>query len=113
MRRFASYDGTMLTYHTVGQTQPPLICLPGGPGRASEYLGDLGGLSGLVRLDNRGTGDSDRPADKDSYRADRLAEDVEALRAHLELSQMDLLGHSAGAAIAMAYAARYPQRIGR
>jgi len=103
----------MLAYHPMSLTERPLVCVPGGPGRASEYLGDLGGLNGLVRLDNRGTGGSDRPADKDSYHADRLADDVEALRVHLGLSRMDLLGHSAGAGIAMCYAARYPERIER
>src|SRR4029450_2944157 len=44
---------------------PPLVCLPGGPGRAADYLGDLGGLSAhrqLVLLDNRGTGASATPA---------------------------------------------------
>ena len=43
MRRFASYDGTELGYRVLGDG-PPLVCLPGGPGRATEYLGDLGGL---------------------------------------------------------------------
>jgi pimeloyl-ACP methyl ester carboxylesterase len=113
MPRFASYDGTMLAYDTIGAADRPLICVPGGPGRSPEYFGDLGGLSGLAILHNRGTGDSDHPDDKDSYHADRLTEDVEALRVHLGLSQMDLLGHSAGAGIAMCYAARYPERVAR
>lgn len=114
-QRFVSYDGTMVAYQTIGRPHDggrPLVCVPGGPARGAEYLGDLGGLSGLVILHNRGTGGSDRPADKDGYRADKLAEDIEALRVHLGLSQMDLLGHSVGAAIALIYAARYPQRIG-
>jgi proline iminopeptidase len=111
MQRFASYDGTMLAYHTVGESERPLVCVPGGPGRDADYLGDLGGLSGLVMLHNRGTGGSDRPVDRDSYRADRLAEDLEALRVHLGLSRMDVLGHSAGAGVAMIYAARYPRHV--
>lgn len=41
MARFASYDGTQIGYRVLG-AGPPLVCLPGGPGRASEYLGDLG-----------------------------------------------------------------------
>jgi pimeloyl-ACP methyl ester carboxylesterase len=44
MPRFASYDGTEISYRVLG-TGRPLVCLPGGPGRAAEYLGDLGGLS--------------------------------------------------------------------
>jgi pimeloyl-ACP methyl ester carboxylesterase len=115
MPRFTSYDDTELAYHLVGEGEP-LICLPGGSGRASSYLGDLGGLSGhrrLVLLDNRGTGGSDRPADPATYRRDRLAEDVEALRLHLGLERIDLLGHSAGAGIAMEYAIDYPDRMRR
>jgi len=55
MRRFASYDGTELGYRVVGDG-PPLVCLPGGPGRAAQYLGDLGGLGRsrrLILLDSR------------------------------------------------------------
>ena len=53
------------------------------------------------------------PADPQSYRCDRLVGDVEALREHLGLDRMDLLGHSAGASLAVLYAARYPQRVSR
>jgi pimeloyl-ACP methyl ester carboxylesterase len=115
MTIFSGRDGTMLAYHHVGEGRP-LICLPGGPMSASTYLGDLGGLSShcsLVLLDLRGTGDSAVPADQASYRCDRLVDDVEALREHLGLDQIDLLGHSAGANLAVAYAARYPDRIDR
>jgi pimeloyl-ACP methyl ester carboxylesterase len=84
--------------------------------QASAYLGDLGGLSAhrsLVLLDLRGTGESAIPADPTSYRCDRLVDDVEAVRGHLGLDRIDLLGHSAGAALALLYAARHPDRIGR
>ncbi len=115
MPRFASHDGTRLAYHLLGDGGGrPLLCLPGGAGRASAYLGDLGGLAGhrrLVLLDNRGTGDSDPPADPATYRRDRLAADVDALREHLGLDRIDLLGHSAGAGIAMAYAYDHPDRL--
>ncbi|MEH0845717.1 alpha/beta hydrolase [Micromonospora sp. CPCC 205711] len=109
---FSGYDGTRLAYHRTGHGTP-LICLPGGPMRASSYLGDLGGLTDLVRLDLRGTGDSATPADPSSWRCDRQVDDVEALREHLGLDRMDLLGHSAGANLAVTYAARHPRRIAR
>src|SRR2546421_1377181 len=84
--------------------------------RSSAYLGDLGGLSAhrsLVLLDLRGTGESAVPADPATYRCDRQVDDVEALRGHLGLDRLDLAGHSAGATLALLYAARYPDRIGR
>jgi pimeloyl-ACP methyl ester carboxylesterase len=112
---FDARDGTRLGYHRAGAGQP-LICLPGGPRQASAYLGDLGGLSAhrsLVLLDLRGTGRSAVPADPASYRCDRQVADVEALRGRLGLDRLDLLGHSAGASLALLYAARYPDRIGR
>jgi pimeloyl-ACP methyl ester carboxylesterase len=115
MPTFRSYDGTLLAYHVAG-TGPVLVCLPGGPGSASDYLGDLGGLSHgctVLRLDPRGTGASDVPADPTSYRVDRLVLDVEALRVHLGLERFNLLGHSAGSNVAVLYAAMYPDRLER
>ncbi|MGN5377784.1 alpha/beta fold hydrolase [Streptomyces lasalocidi] len=115
MPTFPATDGTRLAYHLRGAGEP-LVVLPGGPMRASAYLGDLGGLTAHRRvalLDLRGTGDSAAPADPATYRCDRMVEDVEAWRAHLGLERMDLLAHSAGAALAMLYAARHPHRVGR
>jgi proline iminopeptidase len=113
MPTFVSYDGTVLAYRVAGNGRP-LVCLPGGPGRAAEYLGDLGGVSRrLVLLDPRGVGLSADPADPASFRVDRLVSDVESLRAHLSLHQMDLLAHSAGAHLATLYAAAHPERLSR
>ena len=115
MPSFASYDGTELAYRILGDG-PPLVCLPGGPGRAAGYLGNLGGLDRsrrLVLLDPRGVGLSADPADPATFRVDRLTGDVESLRAHLGLDRMDLLAHSAGAVLATLYAAAYPQHLSR
>jgi proline iminopeptidase len=115
MPTFTAYDGTSLAYHVRG-VGDPLVCVPGGPGLDSAYLGDLGGLSELlelVLLDNRGTGRSAAPADPASYRCDRLVDDVEALRERLDLPRINLLGHSGSANVVVSYAARHPERIGR
>ncbi|RPK68772.1 Proline iminopeptidase [Streptomyces sp. ADI96-02] len=115
MPMFSAYDTTPLAYRLVGEGEgEPLICLPGGPMRASAYLGDLGGLSArrrLVLLDLRGTGGSGAPADPATYACDRLVDDVEALRAHLGRDRIDLLAHSAAADLALLYAARRPERV--
>lgn len=108
-------DGTRLAYHESGDGAP-LVCLPGGPMLDAAYLGDLGGLPAhrrLILADPRGTGESATPADPGTYRCDRLVGDVEALREHLGLDRMDLLAHSAGANLAVLYAARHPHRVSR
>lgn len=110
---FSSYDGTELAYLETGAGEP-LICLPGGPLRPVGYLGDLGGLSvqrRLVLLEHRGNGASQKPADPGTFRIDRMVADVEALRRHLGLERMAVLGHSAGASLAMLYAAAHPERV--
>lgn len=115
MPTFSAYDETKLAYHVFGEG-PPVICLPGGPMQASAYLGELGGLSAhrqLIVLDLRGTGESAVPVDPASYRCDRLVDDVEALREHLGLDRVDLLAHSAGTNLAVRYAERHPERVGR
>ncbi|WP_046732645.1 alpha/beta fold hydrolase [Streptomyces humi] len=114
MEFFTSYDGTALACRVAGDG-PPLVCLPGGP-QESAYLGELGGLSAhrrLIMLDLRGTGRSAMPADIASCRCDRLVDDVAALREHLGLDRMDLLAHSAGASLALRYAERRPEHVGR
>ncbi len=115
MAYFETPDGTRLAYRQLGDGDP-LICLPGGPMVDASYLEDLGGLSAhrsLILLDPRGTGESAVPADPDTYRCDRQVPDVEALREHLGLDRVDVLGHSAGGSLAVLYAARHPDRVGR
>ncbi|MDT9689076.1 alpha/beta fold hydrolase [Streptomyces sp. P9(2023)] len=113
MPSFTTYDGTELAYDVRGEGEP-LVCLPGGPMRDAAYLGELGGLAAyrrLIVLDLRGTGASAEPADPASYRCDRQVADVEALRRHLGLERIDLLGHSAAGNLATLYAAAHPERV--
>ncbi|MGH3396751.1 MAG: alpha/beta fold hydrolase [Streptosporangiaceae bacterium] len=116
MSTFRSYDGTLLSCRRSGVGEP-LVVVPG-PGRDADYLGDLGGLGGLagrelVTLELRGTGGSAEPQDPGTYRYDRMAGDVEALRLHVGAESIDLLAHSAGADVALVYAASYPGRVRR
>ena len=115
MPTFLAPDGTELAYRVTG-TGEPVLCLPGGPMRDSTYLGDLGGLAAdlqLVLLDPRGTGQSAVPADLSTYRCDRMSGDVGALADHLGLAGFRLLGHSAGANLAVQYAAAHQDRVSR
>jgi proline iminopeptidase len=115
MPTFYAADGTELAYHVRGAGLP-LVCIPGGPMRDSAYLGDLGGLAAyrqLIMLDLRGTGKSAIPADPGSYRCDRLVDDISALHDHLDLGRFDLLGHSAGANIAVQYAVGHQRQVSK
>jgi proline-specific peptidase len=110
---FSGPDGTRLAYHVVG-SGPPIVCMPGGPGRASSYLEDLAGMAAdyqLVMLDAPGTGASERPADRAAYGFPALAQALEALRAELVLDRIVLLGHSAGALVAEVYAAEHADHL--
>ncbi|WP_236670255.1 alpha/beta fold hydrolase, partial [Streptomyces antimycoticus] len=59
------------------------------------------------------TGDSPPAADPSGYAFPGLAEDLEALRRHLDLARFPLLAHDAAAATAQAYAAAHPERLAR
>jgi proline iminopeptidase len=112
---FDAADGTRLGMHVIGDG-PPLVCVPGGPGRASAYLEDFAGLSAshtLFRLDLRGSGESELPVDRESLSFPRLADDLEALRIERGLKTMDLIAHSAGCFVSLVYASRYPERVAR
>lgn len=115
IEHFDAPDGTRLGLHIVG-SGPPLVCVPGGPGRASAYLEDLAGLSKshtLLRFDLRGTGESELPIDRDSLNFYRLAEDLEVLRVARGLESMDMIAHSAGCFVSLIYAATHPGRVSR
>jgi proline iminopeptidase len=95
----------------------PLVLVNGGPGFDHGYLHSsaawdvLGRSRPVVFYDQRGNGRSGPLAKGQSCTlADQLA-DLEALRAHLGAERIDLLGHSWGGFLAMAYAARHPEHV--
>jgi proline-specific peptidase len=110
---FVTADGLTLTYRREG-SGPLLVCHPGGPGFDSGYFQDLAGLGAsrtLVLVDPRGTGASETPAEPRAYATEDYVADLEELRRHLGVEQFDLLGHSHGGVVAMAYAAAHPARV--
>jgi pimeloyl-ACP methyl ester carboxylesterase len=100
----------------VAGSGPPLLCVPGGPGRASAYLEDLGGLTSsrtLWRVDLRGTGHSELPEDRESLAFPRLADDLQTVVAAAGGGPVDVLAHSAGCHVAMVFASRRPELVRR
>ena len=113
MPSLTTKDGRTLAWHERG-SGPPLLCHPGGPGCSSAYFGDLAGLAAertLLLLDPRGTGASDPPADPAAYDLEDYADDIEAVRRHLGIERLDLLGHSHGGFVAMPWAARHAEHV--
>lgn len=92
---------------------PLLVCHPGGPGgSAAEFL-DFAGLDDtfeLLLFSPRGSHGSEPAGD---YALRSYVADLEALREHLDVDQLNLLGFSHGGCVAMSYAAAHPARIRR
>jgi len=114
-----SRDGAQIAMATTGRG-PPLL-------RAAHWLSHverdalspvwahwLQALSRdrtLIRYDQRGCGLSDRAPPAMSF--DSWVEDLEAVVAAQGLDRFDLLGMSQGGAIAIAYAARHPDKVAK
>jgi proline-specific peptidase len=109
----SSRDGLRLVYESQGEG-PTLVALAGGPGISHHgfhpYLGLLRRAARVVYFDPRGRGDSDHA---DTYNISADVADVEALRTGLSLDRVDLLGHSYGAHLVVAYALEHPEAVRR
>jgi proline iminopeptidase len=63
----------------------------------------------MVYLDTRGSGRSERPNSKESYRMEHFISDLDELRAHLGESVVWIMGHSLGGLLAQFFALDYPE----
>jgi pimeloyl-ACP methyl ester carboxylesterase len=77
----------------------------------APFLHALAARSQFIRYDGRGVGLSDRNVPEISFAT--FQSDLEAVVDALKLDRFALLGTSQGAAIAIAYAARHPQRVSK
>jgi len=110
-------SGTLYYELAGGGSATPLLMINGGPGFDHQYFhfGDgvwnaLAKTRTVVFYDQRGTGQSQLKPGQTSKLADLLA-DIEILRKHLGYERWDVFGHSWGGLLAMAYTARYPERV--
>ncbi len=100
-----------------GGSGTPLVVANGGPGFDHAYLlcGDvwdrLAKGRKIVFYDQRGNGRSSELKDGQPCGLAEQVDDLDALRAHLGFEKIDLLGHSWGGYLVMAYASRHPDRI--
>ena len=110
-----SSDGVRLAYAVSGRG-PPLLRAPHWITHLERddavwghLLDALGRRFTLVRFDQRGCGLSDRSVTEISFEA--WVRDIEAVADAADLKSFALFGVSQGAAIAIAYAARHPERV--
>lgn len=109
---FTTPEGLTLSYERRG-AGPLLVCHPGGPGGSAAEFRDFAGLDDtfeLLLLSPRGSHGSD-PAD--DYSLASYVADLEALREHLGVERLNLLGFSHGGIVAMAYAAAHGDHVER
>jgi len=97
-------------------TLPGAFVVHGGPGLDHTSNRDtflsLADRLQLVLFDHRGQGRSAR-GEPGSYTLDNNVEDMEALRRHLGLDKITVIGTSYGGIVALSYAVRYPERVDR
>lgn len=111
-------NGVTIWYEVRGAAKgTPLVVCNGGPGfdHTYELCSDawdvLAKSRPVVFWDQRGNGRSSAlAADTPCRLVDQIA-DLDALRRELKAPKLDLLGHSWGGFLAMAYAARHPEAI--
>ena len=111
---YVDAHGVLIYYVEFGKG-PPLVVLHGGPGADHTYflpwLLPLARTHRLIFIDERGSGQSQRLQDVSQYTVENDVEDIEAVRAALNLGKIDLLGHSCGGVLAEAYALKYQQHL--
>ncbi|NOG44292.1 MAG: alpha/beta fold hydrolase [Calditrichaeota bacterium] len=109
-------DGIQTFYRKIG-SGPILVVVHGGPGLDHSYMLPhweiLSKKFTLIFYDQRGTGKTSSKVDSSLISMNQFVEDLEALRTGLNLSKINLIGHSWGGLLAMNYALRYSENINK
>jgi proline iminopeptidase len=104
-------------YYTIGGTNGPYaLILSGGPGeeiRSMQGVADeLSKRYRCIMLQQRGTGRSKlSKCDPSTINLNAYIEDIEALRKHLQIDKLILVGNSWGMMLALAYGGTYPDHV--
>ncbi|MGO9096406.1 MAG: alpha/beta fold hydrolase [Bryobacteraceae bacterium] len=105
-------------YYRVSGAGRPVVILTGGPGFDCDYMtpvaSEIAKSNQAILVELRGTGRSlPSVIGPETINVKGYLEDLEALRANLNLERWTVLGHSAGGVLAMHYAAAHPERVDR
>jgi pimeloyl-ACP methyl ester carboxylesterase len=116
--KYVKSDGVSIAYRISAEAGPTLLHVPGAisnlaleqtlPNRV-RYIEQMSRFCCPVRFDKRGTGLSDRSAAPPTFA--QQVPDIEAVRQALGAERLALLGLSQGAAVAILYALKFPERV--
>src|SRR6201986_515443 len=110
----AKVDGLRCHYLKAGTGKTPLVLLHGFGDTSRMWIPlfeDFGRDYTVIAPDLRGLGDSSRPAS--GYDKKTAAADIHELVKSLGYERIDLVGHDIGLMVAYAYAAQYPNEVGK
>ena len=121
LQHFEVEPGVRLAYRVDDFTDPwapaPTVLMLHGLAESGEafraFVPYLARRARVVRLDLRGYGDSTPMAADYPWRFDRLVADAVALLDHLGVARAQVVGGKIGGTIALAIAARHPERVER
>ncbi|MCZ6722067.1 MAG: proline iminopeptidase-family hydrolase [Proteobacteria bacterium] len=108
--------GGEVAVYSFGSGEEVLLCLHGGPGLSCDYVRDSHSVMAdrgyrVVCHDQLGSGASDRPKDLSLWNVERFVQEVEAVRAGLDLGRVHLLGQSWGTWLGIDYCLEYLKNV--
>lgn len=112
---YVDVDNAKLYFSTIGKGDT-LVVLHGGPGLSHKYLKPqldslLSSKFTLLYYDQRGSGWSEGTNDTLKLNIQTYISDLEQIRNHFELSELNLVGHSFGGILGMYYGITYPDNL--
>lgn len=110
-------DSAQLFYRVTGSGDDTLVIAHGGPGAGMNTMipsvMPLADRFVLIFFDQRGGGRSTLPADTLKLRPEYFVADLDSVRSHFGLDQMNVIAHSFGSVLVASYAMAHPERLGR
>jgi pimeloyl-ACP methyl ester carboxylesterase len=112
MPSYRTPDGVTLNYQTAGEGRPALLLIHGWASRLEHWqpvVAPLARGQRVLRLDLRGHGRSEAPAD--GYTMRQFADDTAALMRSQRVRSAVVVGHSMGSTVALELARRHPRMV--
>jgi len=113
-----NHNGVKLRVQVFGQrnNRPPLVFLNGFHDSYELWLFQIPHFAKnffVVCYDQRGAGDSDKPADEAAYSFDNFTDDLRFIVEELKLGTIIPVGFSVSCKTAVKYAVKYPNEVAK